>query len=212
MHLNASWKGEIQAVLPSDNLKIHLIWLISASILIISKTTLAEVLFSACPVFECRLQYSARNQSFIFFREELCSPNFAPLALGQGHAMLFWFGQGLRTESRRVGFRELQLQKQNFQWVLGCSFSGSADAHTFCVTLELVSTWVLRQLESSPWQWHFCLSWLNSSILFLLSIPRSLEAQLLFSISYLEGTHQCGISSWLVQNKVIFCFLRVGSF
>lgn len=71
MHLNASWKGEIQPVLLSDNLQIHLIWLISPSILIILIITLAEVLLSACPVFECRFQYSARNQSFIVSREGL---------------------------------------------------------------------------------------------------------------------------------------------
>lgn len=120
MHLNASWKGEIQPVLPSDNLQIHLIWLIFASILIISKTTLAEVLLSTCPVSEHRLQYSARNQSFIVFREGflltllLCPWDWAD-------AMLFGFEQGLGTESWRVGVQGAAASKAKFPvsfWVL----------------------------------------------------------------------------------------------
>lgn len=120
MHLNASWKGEIQPVLPSDNLQIHLIWLIFASILIISKTTLAEVLLSTCSVSEHRLQYSARNQSFIVFREGflltllLCPWDWAD-------AMLFGFEQGLGTESWRVGVQGAAASKAKFPvsfWVL----------------------------------------------------------------------------------------------
>lgn len=120
MHLNASWKGEIQPILPSDNLQIHLIWLIFASILIISKTTLAEVLLSTCPVSEHRLQYSARNQSFIVFREGflltllLCPWDWAD-------AMLFGFEQGLGTESWRVGVQGAAASKAKFPvsfWVL----------------------------------------------------------------------------------------------
>lgn len=120
MHLNASWKGEIQPVLPSDNLQIHLIWLIFASILIISKTTLAEVLLSTCPVSEHRLQYSARNQLFIVFREGflltllLCPWDWAD-------AMLFGFEQGLGTESWRIGVQGAAASKAKFPvsfWVL----------------------------------------------------------------------------------------------
>lgn len=120
MHLNASRKGEIQPVLPSDNLQIHLIWLIFASILIISKTTLAEVLLSTCPVSEHRLQYSARNQLFIVFREGflltllLCPWDWAD-------AMLFGFEQGLGTESWRVGVQGAAASKAKFPvsfWVL----------------------------------------------------------------------------------------------
>lgn len=206
MHLNASWKGEIQPVLPSDNLRIHLIWLISAGILIILKATLAEILLSTYPVFEWRFQYSARNQSLIVFREGLPLTLFLwpwdraiPCCFSLGKAL------GLRAEGLVSG--SCSLKTKIARVFLGAPFSDSADAHTFCVTLELVSTWVLRQLKSSPWLWHFCLSWLNSGILFLLSIPRSFEAQLPFSI-----THQCDISSWRVQNKVLFCFSRVRSF
>lgn len=120
MHLNASRKGEIQPVLPSDNLQIHLIWLIFASILIISKTTLAEVLLSTCPVSEHRLQYSARNQLFIVFREGflltllLCPWDWAD-------AMLFGFEQGLGTESWRIGVQGAAASKAKFPvsfWVL----------------------------------------------------------------------------------------------
>lgn len=120
MHLNASRKGEIQPVLPSDNLQIHLNWLIFASILIISKTTLAEVLLSTCPVSEHRLQYSARNQAFIVFREGflltllLCPWDWAD-------AMLFGFEQGLGTESWRVGVQGAAASKAKFPvsfWVL----------------------------------------------------------------------------------------------
>lgn len=120
MHLNASWKGEIQPVLPSDNLQIHLIWLIFASILIISKTTLAEVLLSTCPVSEHRLQYSARNQSFIVFREGF----LLTLLLWPwdwADAMLFGFEQGLGTESWRVGVQGAAASKAKFPvsfWVL----------------------------------------------------------------------------------------------
>lgn len=106
---------------------------------------------------------------------------------------------GLRAEGLVSG--SCSLKSKISSEFLGAPFSSSADAHTFSVTVELVSTWVLRQLESSPWQWHFCLSWLNSDIPFLLSI---LEAQLPLSISYLEGTHQCDISSWLVQKLRFF--------
>lgn len=212
MHLNASWKGEIQPVLPSDNLQIHLIWLIFASILIISKTTLAEVLLSTCPMSEHRLQYSAGNQSFIVFREGF----LLTLLLWPwdwADAMLVWVWAGTWDwELKGWCPGSCSLKSKIPSEFLGAPFSGSADALTFYVTRGLVSTWVLRQLESCPWRWHFCLSWLNSGILFLLSIPRSLEAQLPFSISYLEGTYQCDISSWLVQNKVLFCFLRVRSF
>lgn len=120
MHLNASWKGEIQPVLPSDNLQIHLIWLIFASILIISKTTLAEVLLSTCPMSEHRLQYSARNQSFIVFREGF----LLTLLLWPwdwADAMLFGFEQGLGTESWRVGVQGAAASKAKFPvsfWVL----------------------------------------------------------------------------------------------
>lgn len=120
MHLNASWKGEIQPVLPSDNLQIHLIWLIFASILIISKTTLAEVLLSTCPVSEHRLQYSARNQSFIVFREGF----LLTLLLWPwdwADAMLFGFEQGLGTESWRIGVQGAAASKAKFPvsfWVL----------------------------------------------------------------------------------------------
>lgn len=120
MHLNASRKGEIQPVLPSDNLQIHLIWLIFASILIISKTTLAEVLLSTCPVSEHRLQYSARNQSFIVFREGF----LLTLLLWPwdwADAMLFGFEQGLGTESWRVGVQGAAASKAKFPvsfWVL----------------------------------------------------------------------------------------------
>lgn len=120
MHLNASWKGEIQPVLPSDNLQIHLIWLIFASILIISKTTLAEVLLSTCPVSEHRLQYSARNQLFIVFREGF----LLTLLLWPwdwADAMLFGFEQGLGTESWRVGVQGAAASKAKFPvsfWVL----------------------------------------------------------------------------------------------
>lgn len=120
MHLNASWKSEIQPVLPSDNLQIHLIWLIFASILIISKTTLAEVLLSTCPVSEHRLQYSARNQSFIVFREGF----LLTLLLWPwdwADAMLFGFEQGLGTESWRVGVQGAAASKAKFPvsfWVL----------------------------------------------------------------------------------------------
>lgn len=120
MHLNASWKGEIQPVLPSDNLQIHLIWLIFASILIISKTTLAEVLLSTCSVSEHRLQYSARNQSFIVFREGfLLTLLLWPWEWAD--AMLFGFEQGLGTESWRVGVQGAAASKAKFPvsfWVL----------------------------------------------------------------------------------------------
>lgn len=141
--------------------------------------------FSACPVFGCRLQYPARNRSFIVFRESftltllLWPPDRAPLFFDLGRDL------GLRAEGLVSGI--CSLKSKILSEFLDAPFSGSAGAHTFCVALELVSTWVLRQLESSPWQWHFCLSWMNSGILFLLSIPRSLEAQLPFSIPYLEG-------------------------
>lgn len=120
MHLNASRKGEIQPVLPSDNLQIHLIWLIFASILIISKTTLAEVLLSTCPVSEHRLQYSARNQLFIVFREGF----LLTLLLWPwdwADAMLFGSEQGLGTESWRVGVQGAAASKAKFPvsfWVL----------------------------------------------------------------------------------------------
>lgn len=149
MHLNASWKGEIQPVLLFDNLQIHLICLISASILIISKTTLAEVLLSSCPVFEHRLQYSARNQSFIVSREGI------PLTLllwpwDRATPYCFDLGRdlGLRAEGLVSG--SCSLKSKIPSEFLGALFSGSADAHTFYVTLELVSTCVLRQC--SPWQ------------------------------------------------------------
>lgn len=120
MHLNASWKSEIQPVLPSDNLQIHLIWLIFASILIISKTTLAEVLLSTCPMSEHRLQYSARNQSFIVFREGF----LLTLLLWPwdwADARLFGFEQGLGTESWRIGVQGAAASKAKFPvsfWVL----------------------------------------------------------------------------------------------
>lgn len=208
MHLNGFWKGEIQPVLPSDSVQIHLTWLISASILIISKTTIAEILLFQ-PVLSLEAVAHVQPET----DHSLCREKFPPTLLlwpwDRAPPYCFGFGRDLGRRAEGLVSGSCSLKSKIPSEFLGAPFSGSADAHTFCVTLELVSIWVLRQLESSPWQWHFCLSWLSWGILFLLSV---LEAQLPFSVSYLEGTHQCGISSWLAQNKVLFCFSRVRSF